>query len=176
MSIIRDKTRYPRLPRLYWGDIIYATPGSGKTYIASKYCDVVDADDLMVKIIEDIAPQFYIGNFDDPREVICRYFGYINFNRNKMNRVYKRLKKKMKEHTSIDDVVLLGTRDLLHYADHVFVQQDSDIVRGNFDQEKERQKLESSGKNKISHEIDGYLEKALLSHASYTTQLIDFSR
>ena len=35
-----------RLPGRFHGKIIYATPGSGKTFVANKYRDVVDGDDL----------------------------------------------------------------------------------------------------------------------------------
>lgn len=43
----------PKLPRMYWGEIIYATPGSGKMYVAKKYRDVWDADELIVEAITE---------------------------------------------------------------------------------------------------------------------------
>ena len=53
--VIRSSNR-PRLPRKYWGELVYATPGSGKTFVANKYRDVVDGDDLIVEAIAQVVP------------------------------------------------------------------------------------------------------------------------
>ena len=79
---------YPRLPRKYWGELIYATPGCGKTYVANKYRDVVYGDDLIVQAIQEVCNSgFYIETYDDPRSVIFQYFRYIKFNRGLMWKV-----------------------------------------------------------------------------------------
>ena len=73
--VIRS-SRYPRLAREYHGEIIYATPGSGKTYVSNKYRDVVDGDELMVEAIRELS-HFHVPSYDDSREVIFKYFGFI---------------------------------------------------------------------------------------------------
>ncbi|CAJ1936491.1 unnamed protein product [Cylindrotheca closterium] len=78
--VIRNSD-YPRLPRMHWGELIYATPGCGKTYVANKYRDVVDGDDLIVEATIEVAPHFELDYYDDPRKAIFQYFRYINFNR-----------------------------------------------------------------------------------------------
>ena len=67
--VIRDSS-FPRLPSTYWGQLIYATPGCGKTYVANKYRDVFDGDDLIVEAIPEESPYFDTGYYNDPRKVI----------------------------------------------------------------------------------------------------------
>ena len=101
---------------MYWGELIYATPGCGKTFVANKYRDVVDGDDLIVDDIREVSPNFEIGYYNDPRMVIFKYFRYINFNRRLMWKVYNSALEKMKAACEIDDVVLFGTLDLMDEA------------------------------------------------------------
>lgn len=86
-----------RLPRLFWGEIIYVTPGSGKTFVTNKYDDVIDSDDVIVDIIKEKYTTFIVHEYDDPREVLFKYFAYIKFNRKRMNEIYKRAAKRMKK-------------------------------------------------------------------------------
>ena len=151
---------YHRLPRMFWGEIIYATPGSGKTYVANKYRDVIDADDLIVKAIEEEAPHFNFHNYDDPRNKISQYFQYIQFNHKKRLRIYDIAYQLMKMHCAQYDVVLLGTRDLMYRADRVFIQKDDDIVRNGFNQDSEMIELDKHNFDNI-HYIDNYLEGSL---------------
>ena len=104
---------------MYWGEMIYATPGCGKTFVADKYRDVVDGDDLIVEAIREVAPNFAIDTYDDPRKVIYQYFRYIHFNRRLMWRVYNRALEKMRDACAINDVVLFGTLDLMDEADRL---------------------------------------------------------
>lgn len=156
--VIRSSDR-PRLPRMYWGELIYATPGCGKTFVANKYRDVVDGDDMIVEAIREVAPGFSIGYYNDPREVIFRYFRYINFHSGSKWRVYNRALEKMKDACGIEDVVLFGTVDLIDEADRIFLQQDSDIVRNGFNISRERD--EADNLNIRSHEIYDYLDNSL---------------
>lgn len=101
----------PRLPRLYWGELIYATPGTGKTFVANKYRDVIDFDDLMIAAIKEVSSSgFVLDNHDDPREGIQKYFKYIQFSRRLMNKVYDHAMEMAHSHCENNDVVLLGTR------------------------------------------------------------------
>lgn len=139
--VIRS-SQYPRLPRKYWGELIYATPGCGKTFVANKYRDVVDGDDLIVKAIQQVSPNFIIGSYNDPRRVIFRYFQYIHFNRRIMWDVYNAALRKMRRACSIGDVVLFGTVDLMDEADRIFIQQDEYFMRNGFNRDREEAEVE----------------------------------
>jgi hypothetical protein len=154
----------PRLPRMYWGEIIYATPGSGKTYVAGKYNDVWDADELIVEAIAELSYFDCSRNRwgdTDKRTIIGAYFYHIHFNRRQMNRVYECAFEKMQEKCRNDDVVLLGTKDLMHRADRVFIQENDDIVRRSFNSEKEQDEVQSLPYNVSVHYINEYLDNSL---------------
>jgi hypothetical protein len=156
----------PRLPRIYWGEIIYATPGSGKTYVAGKYDDVWDSDDLIVEVIEEITnfDFSYWGNKEevtDRRVIISAYFRYIKFNHRKRNRIYQYALAKMKEKCRNNDVVLLGTRDLMHEANRVFIQKDDSIVRNGFKSSIEEVKVDNLPNHISVHYINEYLDNSL---------------
>lgn len=151
----------PRLPRMYWGKVVYATPGSGKTYVARKYDDVVDSDDLIVQSIQELYEWFVFSPYiSDPRMAINQFFRYIHFHRRKMNEIYDRTIAKIRAHCNNDDVVLLGTKDLLHLADYAFIQQDESLVRSGFNQDREIDQLESSFMGEICV-IYEYLDNSL---------------
>jgi hypothetical protein len=149
---------------MYWGEIIYATPGSGKTYVAGKYDDVWDADDLIVEAIAELSDFDCSRNTwgdTDNRTIIGAYFYHIHFRRRQMNRVYECAFEKMLEKCRNDDVVLLGTKDLMHRADRVFIQENDDIVRGSFNSEKEQHKVRSLPDGVPVHYINEYLDNSL---------------
>lgn len=155
---------YPRLPRTYWGELIYATPGCGKTYVANKYRDVVDGDDLIVQAIQEIAPHFVMErSYSDPRFVIFQYFRYIHFNRRLMWKVYDVALRKMRQACAIEDVVLFGTLDLIDQADRIFLQEDDYYVRDGFNQTRERDEV--SYANVPVHRIYEYLDNSLQRNA-----------
>jgi len=158
--VIRS-ANYPRLPRMYWGELIYATPGTGKTFVANKYRDVVDGDDLIVQAISELAPNFDLGYYDDPRTVIFRYFRYINFNRRLMWKVYNRAIYKMEISTNEQDTVLFGTMDLMHLADRMFLQQDDYYVRNGFQNKLWKEQENADDSQAIVHEIYEYLDNSL---------------
>jgi hypothetical protein len=157
---------------MFWGELIYATPGSGKTHVASFYCDVIDADDLIVRAIHELTDfdyEYLCGRrYTDPREVIQAYFSYIHFKKKYMDRVYDRTCELIEEHKARQNVVLLGTRDLIHLADRVFIQGDKEIVRAGFNQRKESDRVDdvlhdrdSSLSHRRVHHIYEYLHSAL---------------
>ena len=160
--VIRD-SRYPRLAREYHGEIVYATPGSGKTYISNKYRDVVDGDDLMVEAICELSQDFCVPPYDDPREVIFRYFRFIRFNHRKKQTVYKRCMEKMEAHCRENDVVFCGSVDLIPLCDRLFIEEDEDNIRNGFLESKVSSKeTKYSRKAHVPvHYIDCYLEKAM---------------
>merc|ERR1711933_358756 len=129
-SMVITSSNFPRLPGTYWGELIYATPGCGKTYVANKYRDVIDGADLIVEAIQEVDNgNFYIGGYNDPRSVIFRYFKYINFNRRIMWKVYNAALRRMRNACDNNYVVLFGTRDGIHNTDRIFLERNEDIVR-----------------------------------------------
>lgn len=164
--VIRDSSS-PRLPRKYWGEIIYATPGCGKTYVANKYRDVIDGDDLIVRAISEVSPNFDHGYYDDPRNVIFRYFNFIHFDRRRMNRVYDSALRKMKRACDVNDVVLIGTVDMMNEADRIFIQRDEDLVRDGFESKQAREQEEADDSQVTVHDINEYLDNSLQIFARY---------
>ena len=158
--VIRDSS-YPRLPSMYWGERIYATPGCGKTYVANKYRDVVDGDDLIVRAISTVSPEFDHGSYDDPRKVIFRYFRYINFNSRKKWQVYNVALDLMQEACDCDDVVLFGTMDLIDNADRIFLEKDTYIVRNGFEDKQDREEELAEEAQAPVHYIYEYLDNSL---------------
>jgi len=84
-----------------------------------------------------------------------------------MDNIYNIAIRKMRWHTSQDDVVLLGTKDLMHIADRICIQKDDDIVRSGFNSDNEYDKLdyvlhsydESYNVHYIHDYLDGCLQK-----------------
>lgn len=146
---------------MYWGEMIYATPGCGKTYVANKYRDVVDGDDLIVEAICEICPHFDTGCYDDPRKVIFRYFRYINFNRRFMWKVYNRALDKMQDACADDDVVLFGTMDLMDEADRIFIQENEEYVRSGFQNKQWKEEENADDSNANVYYIYEYLDNSL---------------
>ena len=146
---------------MYWGEIIYATPGCGKTFVANKYRDVVDGDDLIVDAIGEVAPNFVIGYYNDPRMVIFQYFRYINFSRRLMWKVYNSALEKMKVACEIGDVVLIGTLDLMDQADRIFIEEDTYCVRDGFKDKRYREKEEAYASQAPVHYIYEHLDNSL---------------
>lgn len=151
-----------RLPRKFHCAIIYATPGSGKTYIANKYDDVIDTDELIMIAANEISPSFQEHNVDDPRKNIFHYMRYINFNPKVMNKVYERTVELMEFHTSRGRVVLTGTTKLMYIADYVFILENDNIVRDNFDQERESNIADDDADDRAIYYFSSYLEQFLL--------------
>ena len=176
------RSGHPRLPRTYWGEVIYATPGSGKTYVANKYCDVVDGDELLVDAINFVDDgrydyDSYNGQYDDPREFICAYFAYIRFNRRLIRRIYKKFKALARKAANNGDVVLIGSKDLMHFADRIFLQQEGCIVRQGFHNKKEREEEiadELIQEGTPVHRIDDYLDGQLQQQAKGRAQSLSF--
>ena len=167
--VLRISSGRPRLPRKYWGKKIYASPGSGKTYVANKYSDVVDGDELLVKAIKEWQSRTsdtWSMNYDDPREYICQYFLRIKFNRDYMKNIYKLCRRYMRKAANIDDVVLFGTKDMIWFADLIFVENNTDIVRPKFNRYREEQAVdEAEGCGRDVVYIHEYLEPALQRYA-----------
>jgi hypothetical protein len=149
---------------MFWGKIIYATSGSGKTTVANKYKDVWDADDFIVEAMLEVSPSFrcppVTGEVDNRRVIAKYHHRYIKLRPRQMRKVNKLVLTKMKAKCQNNDVVLLGTRDLMHEADLIIIQRDSSIVREHFDQNKEASVAEDIPHCPIEY-IDEYLDNSL---------------
>lgn len=78
-----------------------------------------------------------------------------------MNWVYERALEKMQEKCERDDVVLLGTKDLMHRADRVFIQENNSIVRDGFNSDAEQYTLANLAHGVNVHYINEYLDNSL---------------
>eukprot|EP00559_Dactyliosolen_fragilissimus_P005965 CAMPEP_0184863448 /NCGR_PEP_ID=MMETSP0580-20130426/11228_1 /TAXON_ID=1118495 /ORGANISM="Dactyliosolen fragilissimus" /LENGTH=84 /DNA_ID=CAMNT_0027361799 /DNA_START=361 /DNA_END=615 /DNA_ORIENTATION=- len=73
--------------------------------------------------------------------------------------------KKCRDYTADDDVVLIGTMDLIYKADRIFIQNDTDLVRDGF---QHKQHIEQSRAEEVTenydiqtHYMNDYLENSL---------------
>ena len=151
--VIRN-SKYPRLPRVYWGELIYATPGCGKTFVANKYRDVVDGDDLIVEAISKAYPSSDHDYYNE----------FINFNSKTKWKVYKIALRKMKRRLRRfpTSVVLFGTMDLMNEADRIFLEKDNDYARNEFDEQKQYCEEENAADVDVPvHYIYDYLDNSL---------------
>ena len=150
----------PRLPRVLHGKIIYATPGSGKTYLCSKYSNAIDSDDVFVNIAENITN--FRPNYDlnDPRHNIRDFMKYINFNKRIRDQIYSAMAEEFNELAECGNVVLTGSIDLMYMADIILIQNNEGIIRNNFNSNRELSELDSIDLNeKQVLYIHDYLEQ-----------------
>lgn len=122
--------------RKFEGTIIYATPGSGKTYLAENYDNIVDADDVILDTIRDMSPGFRnLVITDHPSANIGRYIRYAP---SKFHRLYNNVANRLEELRDDGCTVLMGSRRLMYLADFVFIQDNERILeeRG-LDQDRE---------------------------------------
>jgi hypothetical protein len=153
-----------KVPRMFWGELIYATPGSGKTYICNKYEGVVDTDDLMVEAIEELWPRWINyakrkSNYDS-RQAIMNFLRYIHFRQRERAKLYDRTLLKMQICARQDKVVLFGSKDLIEHANRIFVQKNSAIIRGRFSSKKENTIIDRKYSGKL-HYIYNYLDDSM---------------
>ena len=156
-----------RLPHCLDGKIIYATAGSGKTYICNKYNGVIDTDDLLVENACEMIPGFVCDDNVDPRKNIFRFHRFVRYNRFVLNKLYNRTAKDMQDLADRGFIVLTGTVRLMYMADIVFIQEDCDIIRANFDSDKERHAFEMLDSNPDVYYFDNYLEPHINSLVKY---------
>ena len=152
------------VPSKYWGTLVYATPGSGKTWMARRYHNVVDGDELIVEAICELHPTLERSP-GDPRKTIFRYFRYIHFNAKCKAKVYQCALQKMK-HAAYKGgkLVLFGTMDWMKHADYIFLQTDKDFVRSGFTMEKmgREQVMAAKQINGKVRYVQGYLKGNLV--------------
>ena len=122
------------------GLIIYATPGSGKTFLSENYDNVIDGDDVLLETIERISPNFEFVHHCHPSINLRRYHFY---NRRKSNLLYQLAGEEFQQLAKDGYTVLTGSIRLMHLADIVFVQRNEriNLVR-NFDQEREFREID----------------------------------
>ena len=99
--------------------------------MANKYRDVVDGDELLVDAINFVDNgrydyDSYNGQYDDPREFICAYFAHPvqSTPYGKNSQEVQSLSEKRQD----NDVVLIGSKDLMHFADRIFLQQEGALL------------------------------------------------
>ena len=120
-----------------YGQIIYATPGSGKTYLANNYRDIIDGDDLILEAISMISPGFQPDYQTDSRKNIFKYMKYVNYAHRKTYEMYDTTKDIINDRIDDETIILIGSVKLMYLADLVYIQQNADIVRDGFNRESE---------------------------------------
>jgi hypothetical protein len=149
----------PKLLRKYRGEIIYATPGSGKTFLSQRYENVVDTDVLKIEAIKEIYKGIrreYPGFDFSQDDVIYRFHVHVNGGEI-MKKVTKMTIKKMRGFASRNYIVLTGQKDLLHIVDRVFVQRNASLLLPGFNPAKERKMIRENYTGSSMYEIYSYL-------------------
>jgi hypothetical protein len=123
------------------GKVIYATPGSGKTYLYEhyKYQDIVDGDEILLEIISELSPNFTQMSNVHPYINIKRYLAYAPFN---FSRLYKIAENRLQKLADNNSIVLIGSFRLFFLADIIYVQTNPKILREGFNQNKESNKID----------------------------------
>ena len=147
------------------GKVIYATPGSGKSFeVKNNKENLIDADDLLIaeiknqvgdvlyKEIEGKTPQDTIYNFTNDAKT-----------KGKWSQVYNNVKQQMIELTNEGKSILTGSPVLIEVADVVFVQTNDTITKNKVNSEsaleqlKEKEKTNIAKYNKIATPLSGYI-------------------
>ena len=152
----------PQLFRKFWGQIIYATPGCGKSYVARNYRHVWDGDDFLVMAISEASPTFVIGAYGDPRRLIGRYLKYCKEKASKrvLRNMHDCAYNLMRAAADTGDVVLTGTMELMHLADGIFIQRDYEFIKGGFkaNRQYEEETVDTFLGRLPIHNMHGYLD------------------
>ncbi len=149
--------------RKFYGKVIYATPGSGKSYLADRYDDIIDGDELLCRAIALLEPSFSFKKGVDPRINLNRFFRAIRFNKSLMDTLYKIATLLIGRIAESGKVVLIGTVKLMYLADYVYIQTNASYVRHTFKQEKEEMEVERLELDRSTlRYMNNYLEEYLI--------------
>lgn len=151
--------------RKFDGKIIYATPGSGKTYLAEHYDYVIDGDEVFLELMDEYFPEFDKRTNCHPGINILRFYKYSPSKYQRLLRLARDRFLQYKENQ--DYIVLIGTVKLMHLADLVYAQTNPSInANRNFNQQNEENQIEQLLENGTleRHQIksmNNYLEEYL---------------
>ena len=101
----------------YRGKLIYVTPGSGKTTLVGQNKCLIDTDELMVKEIQQLYPDFSRLR----KETIQSYFKRFSDTYNNKTKINNRVLKKCQELLDDGLTILTGTIKFAKNADFVYV-------------------------------------------------------
>ncbi len=113
----KDITKMKKIRIKYRGKLIYVTPGSGKTTLASQNDCFIDTDELMVKEIQQLYPDFSRLR----KETIQSYLKRFSDTYNNKTKINNRVLKKCQELLDDGLTILSGTIKFAKNADFVFV-------------------------------------------------------
>lgn len=147
------------------GKIIYATPGSGKSYLAQHYNYVIDGDEIFIELIEEYFPNFTIKPNCHPGINMLRFYRYSFPKYMQLLRLAEDRFLELKNRQ--DYIVLIGTVNLMHLADVIYLQTNPAInANRNFNHQKEEDKVNQLLEDgTLSHtqvkKMNNYLEEYL---------------
>lgn len=131
-----------RLHEAFRGTIIYATPGSGKSYFCKNNDGVFDTDDLLLDEISKQYPDFPIDYDVHAGRNIYRCCGEFS-----LIPIYEAVRVKIQDLKAGGSTILTGSIRLMNMADFVFIQSNRNIdCREGFDHSKEQEAALNLGK------------------------------
>eukprot|EP01038_Epipyxis_sp_PR26KG_P013438 gene13438-18017_t len=133
----------------FMGKIIYASPGSGKTFLVNDLDigdpnnRIIDADDIILDVIQEISPRFIVKMNVHPGKNISRYFRYAANLAN--TKLYPIVIMRLRAFNEQGLTVLTGSYRLMPICDLIYIQTNSKISEGrSYYPEKETNELEES--------------------------------
>ena len=144
----------------FHGKIIFATPGSGKTWLArNAQGRVVNADDLLLNSLGELYPRFRINPNLRPGPNLYRFC--CEYSREELDNVYQDVKQDIMTVIAYENAtVLTGSVALMQGADYVFVQSNNSLLPRGY--KKRHAEIEEATKwGKVPIRINGRLSGVL---------------
>jgi len=113
-TLIAPEKNAKKINPIFKGKLIYATPGAGKTTFKSNYPDVVDTDDLFIKVLAEKG--FTRLENETDQDYIFRYSKESNQAKDELNTIVLAQINTLKEQ---DKTILTGTLKFIGNADVV---------------------------------------------------------
>ena len=108
---------------IYKGQLVFMTPGSGKSFLASKNPNVIDADMLLVETASQLNPEFKPNPDATGFQNINKALQFVD-----RQELYNKTFKKIQALKQQGKTVVTGSRAFIKFADFVMVQSDKNIT------------------------------------------------
>jgi hypothetical protein len=109
---------------IYKGQLVFMTPGSGKSYLASKNSNVIDADMLLIETASQLNPEFKPNPDATGFQNINKALQFVD-RQDLYNKTFNKIQALKKQ----GKTVVTGSRAFIKFADFVMVQSDKNITQ-----------------------------------------------
>ena len=113
------------------GKVIYATPGSGKSFFTERADDlnIIDADIIKIQVIQDTewGKENPYKDDEKPQDYIKR-FTFTSFGKTNRQLINNSTMQKLREYANKGFTVLTGTKEFIKYADFAFIVDNDNVT------------------------------------------------